>query len=165
MKEQDPLIFESLEIREKGGLKLSLTPPLAFYADVFDATITLESLHIDLTFSVGGNSILLNGKVDAELGLNCARCDAPLTRAYSDTFDEDYPDSVEYIDTREVIRETVALLAPLKVLCSEACKGRCPACGIELNKSSCNCRMGKASPFEALKGLNIGKHEDTGRKK
>ena len=165
MKDKDPLIFESLEIREKGGLKLSLTPPLAFYADVFDATITLKSLHIDLDFSVGGDSILLTGKVDADLGLNCARCDAALTRAFSDTFDEDYPDSVEYIDTREVIRETVALLAPLKVLCSEACKGRCPLCGIELNKSSCTCSMGKASPFEALKSLKISKRDDTGRKK
>ena len=165
MKDQDPLIFKSLEIREKGGLKLALTLPLAFYADVFDETITLKSLRVDLVFSVGGDSILLNGKVDAELGLNCARCDVPLLRAFSDTFDEDYPDSVEYIDTREVIRETVALLAPLKVLCSEACKGRCPFCGIELNKSSCSCSMGKASPFEALKSLNIKKRDDTGRKK
>ncbi|PIU18780.1 MAG: hypothetical protein COT18_09825 [Elusimicrobia bacterium CG08_land_8_20_14_0_20_59_10] len=163
MKEKDPLIFKASEIRESRGLELSLDPPLPFYADAFETPGTLKSLHVRLSFSVGGDSLLLSGKADIELNLECARCGAPVTRAFSDTFDEAYPDSVEYVDTRELIRETVALLAPLKVLCSGTCKGRCPMCGIDRNTSSCSCSMGKASPFGALKGL-LEKPDDKGRK-
>ncbi|HBA59939.1 MAG TPA: hypothetical protein DCZ92_03785 [Elusimicrobia bacterium] len=164
MHAKDPLIFKALEIRESRGLDISLSPPLEFYADAFTEPGTLKSLKVTLSFSVGGDELLLTGRTDAELALRCARCDAPIARRLSDTFDEAYPDSVEYIDTRDIIRETVALLAPLKVLCSETCKGRCPLCGVDRNATPCTCSMDKATPFEALKGLKIRKPDDKGRK-
>ncbi len=155
MQENDPLIFKCSEIREKGALKLELTPSTAFFADAFETPETLKSLRVELSFSVVDGPILMEGRVEAELNLICARCAVPVTRKYSDTFDELYPDAVEYIDARELIRETAALLAPLKVVCSQDCRGRCPQCGIELNRQACSCRFDKSLPFMGLKGFSV----------
>jgi len=155
MQENDPLIFKSSEILEKGALKLALTPPAASFADAFDTPETLKSLRVELAFSVVDADILLEGRVEAELNLECARCTAPLTRKFSDTFDELYPDTVEYIDARELIRETAALLTPLKVVCSEDCKGRCPLCGVDRNKQACSCKTDINLPFNTLKQFSV----------
>jgi len=165
MKEETPLVFNYADIRTEGGLSLKLSPSPADYADAFDKAATLKKIDLELDFSVGGDSILLEGRVSAELELQCARCAEPLTLPFEDTFDEVYPDTVEYIDTREVIRETVALLVPLKVLCSEACKGRCLVCGINRNVQVCACRAEKASTFEGLKGLKIKDLKNPGNNK
>lgn len=163
MADNDPLIFKYADIREEGGRHVSLAPAPAAYADAFDSPDTLKKLAVELDFSVGGDSILLEGSVRAEMLLECSRCGDPVARAFEDSFDEVYPDSLEYIDTREVVRETVALLAPIKVLCSESCKGRCLVCGANRNRKDCGCRPDKASPFEALKDLKLQKPEKPGK--
>lgn len=164
MTDKDPFVFKYADIREKGGLNASLAPAPALFADVFDSPETLRKLKVDLDFSVGGDSVLLEGRIRAELELFCARCGDPLARALEDSFDEVYPDSLEYIDTREVIRETVALLAPMKALCSDSCKGRCLVCGGNRNRKACGCRAEKASPFEGLQGLKLDKPDKPGGK-
>lgn len=153
MQENDPLVFKSSEILEKGALKLELTPSTAFFADVFDSPGMLASLSVELSFSVVEGGILLEGRVGAELNLECARCSAPVTRVFSDSFDELYPDTVECIDARGPVRETAGTLAPLKVVCSEGCKGRCPMCGADLNKQACSCVAENNMPFKALNEL------------
>ena len=153
MQENDPLVFKCSEILEKGALKLELAPPTAFFADAFDSPGMLKSLSVGLSFSVVEGGILLEGRVGAELNLECARCSAPVTRDFSDTFDELYPDTVECIDARGPVRETAGLLAPLKVVCSEGCRGRCPVCGADLNKQACSCVTEKSLPFKALNAL------------
>lgn len=162
MEEKDPFVFSYADIREKGGLNVSLAPAPALFADVFESPETLRKLKVDLDFSVGGDSVLLEGRIKAELELFCARCGDPLARALEDSFDEVYPDSLEYIDTREVIRENVALIAPMKVLCADACKGRCLVCGTNRNRKPCGCRTGKTSPFEGLKDLKLDKPDKPG---
>lgn len=165
MQENDPLIFRYSDIKESGGLNVKLTPAPAAYAEVFDRPGTLKKLELELDFSVGGDSMLLEGRVRAEMELECSRCGDPLARAFEDSFDEVYPDSVEYIDTREIVRETIALLAPMKVLCSEACKGRCLVCGANRNRQQCGCKPERTSPFAALKDLELDKPDKPGKKK
>lgn len=157
------MVFKYSDIEEKGGLEAKLSLDPALYADAFDRPDILKSLRLELNFSVGGDSILLEGRVYAEMDLECSRCTDPITRAYEDSFDEVYPDTLEYVDTREVVRETVALLAPIKVLCGEACKGRCLVCGINRNRETCGCTTGNFGAFNALKGLKLGDDGKTGK--
>jgi uncharacterized protein len=46
----------------------------------------------------------------------------------------------ETLDLGELMREQFVLALPMKPLCSEACKGLCPACGTNLNKGTCDCK-------------------------
>lgn len=155
MQEKSPLVFKYADIVAEGGLSLELEPFPAGYADLYDLPVLLKKVRLGLEFTVGPDSVFLSGKARAELGLECSRCAEPLVRSFEDSFDEVYPDTVEYIDTRELIRETLGLLAPMKVLCSENCKGRCLVCGADRNRLVCACKPDKASHFEALKGLKL----------
>ena len=43
------------------------------------------------------------------------------------------------IDLTEDVRQMLMLAIPLKLLCTEECKGLCPRCGTNWNHASCNC--------------------------
>ncbi len=60
----------------------------------------------------------------------------------------------EGMELADSLREQVLLAAPVKVVCSEACKGICPQCGKNLNEGSCNCAPVMTDPrWDALKDL------------
>ncbi len=60
----------------------------------------------------------------------------------------------ETIDLTEGVVEDILLGLPLKVLCSEDCKGLCPQCGTNLNIEECACKTRpNASPFSELDKL------------
>ena len=50
-----------------------------------------------------------------------------------------FKDSEDFIDLCPVIHDLILLDNPLKRLCTKKCKGLCPNCGIDFNKSSCKC--------------------------
>ena len=58
------------------------------------------------------------------------------------------------IDLGEIYREQVYLSMPSQVLCDTACQGLCQVCGIDLNKTRCDCEQNeKESPFAVLRQL------------
>jgi uncharacterized protein len=59
-----------------------------------------------------------------------------------------------FLQIDNMVRESILLTLPLKPLCREDCKGLCPICGIDLNKSVCSCVKRETDPrWEKLKGL------------
>jgi len=58
------------------------------------------------------------------------------------------------IEVADIFREQVALALPAKVLCREDCRGICPHCGADRNRSECDC-PGETSqgPFDVLKTM------------
>jgi uncharacterized protein len=58
------------------------------------------------------------------------------------------------IDLKDVLNETVVLNHPIKMLCSEECKGLCPGCGANLNIEKCTCQDTEIDPrWEELRKL------------
>ncbi len=43
------------------------------------------------------------------------------------------------LDLVDLLREQFMLALPMKPLCTEACRGLCPQCGTNLNKTQCGC--------------------------
>ncbi len=107
------------------------------------------------------DDIHLAGEVSASLELPCARCLQPVVTDVLRSFDLLYRPlgsdagqeelSInqgeadigyyrgEGLQLEEVLREQVLLALPIKVVCSEACKGLCPTCGQNLNQGPCAC--------------------------
>jgi len=58
------------------------------------------------------------------------------------------------IDLDSLVIEQIFLALPVKILCSDRCRGLCPHCGTNLNEESCDCerKTGK-SPFAALEAV------------
>lgn len=61
----------------------------------------------------------------------------------------------ETIDLTDGVREDILLGLPVKVLCSEDCKGICPGCGANLNNEKCHCtpKPPEPTPFSELDKL------------
>ena len=157
------LIFNAADIREKGGLSVSRSLDPGIFAGLLETPNGISDASASLVFSVGGESLLLEGSAKATLKLECARCGEIYTAEFSEAFDELYEDTVEFIDVRGPIRESVALMMPLKPICAADCRGLCPACGGNLNRKPCGCaaesgpsRNGAAGdgPFGALKDIS-----------
>jgi uncharacterized protein len=125
---------------------------------------------------LGTDAFEVTGWVKSRLELACSRClepfeipvDASFELRYvpqSENAGEDereieeddlttafYKDGV--LDIGDLVREQVQLVLPMKPLCSDACRGLCPECGTNLNRSECGCAPAWEDPRLApLKSL------------
>lgn len=57
------------------------------------------------------------------------------------------------VDLGAVLREELLLSMPMKVICTEACKGICGGCGAELNTEPCVCKPEIDQRWSALAAL------------
>lgn len=164
MEKDSGLVFDAALIREKGGLTVNKSIDPEIFAGVFMAPDKVSGASISLVFSVGGESLLLEGSVKAALLMKCARCGEFFSAGSSEAFDEVYEDAVESIDVSGLLMESVALMAPLKPLCAPDCKGLCQACGGNQNLKACGCviesvplqdGIKKDNQFGALKDFTV----------
>ena len=83
-------------------------------------------------------------------GDNCARCNEVLENRISTNFNVTINGSTEEddlnvelindkIDLTDLIKQSIYLSKPLKVLCKEDCKGICIKCGSNNNYDECDC--------------------------
>ena len=134
----------------------------------------------------GGKNIVRDirfvGGFETRVELRCARCLDPVIEDLRRDFDLLYRPlgadaakeevSISEAETEigfykgegmmleDVLKEQVLLAVPLKVVCSEGCKGFCPHCGKNLNSELCNCEVSHSDPrWAALadikKNLNL----------
>jgi len=62
---------------------------------------------------------------------------------------------VNMLDLGEDVRQYLLLAVPVKLLCKDDCKGLCPHCGTNLNRSQCSCTAEEIDPrWAALKKLS-----------
>ncbi len=101
--------------------------------------------------SLGGNKVEINGKGNIVLDIPCDRClecqSVDVTFEIDREVDFNNPEPVEdenliddnCIDVDVLLYPEIIMNLPMKTLCKEDCKGICRACGINLNKQSCDC--------------------------
>ena len=119
-----------------------------------------KPVDVDFTVTVKDGELKLVGRFSTVLMETCHRCLARFEKRLDQEVDllfiprERMPDEIDveladedmniasYVDTvdlAQVIDEQVALALPMKILCSEECRGICPTCGKELNQGKCDC--------------------------
>jgi uncharacterized protein len=118
-------------------------------------------LEVEGSADLVGVEIHLEGRLETQLEMSCARCLEPLKREVAARFDLVYRPvntiaraeeiSLGDEDTdvgfytgqglflADVLAEQVLLALPMKVLCRAECKGLCPSCGANLNRDRCRC--------------------------
>ncbi|MBI3986375.1 MAG: DUF177 domain-containing protein [Lentisphaerae bacterium] len=103
--------------------------------------------------------LMVRGVVRTEVTFVCARCAESFSRALSvPAFCRTYPIQAnsDAIDLTGDVREDTLLSLPMVAVCSPACKGLCPQCGVNRNKGRCGCKLpDKATPWKALDRLQI----------
>lgn len=73
--------------------------------------------------------------------ITCSRCLDEAEQELFQSFDLYYSREKfkDFLEIDQDIREQLLLGFPMKVLCSQDCKGLCPGCGVNLNKETCRC--------------------------
>ena len=125
-----------------------------------------------------GQSVVIQGRVQTVLRLQCVRCLKEFSSPISSKFDltlfpmkgDGFEEEVELkeddmesgffeggeIHLSELACEQVFLDMPTQPLCQDECKGLCPVCGKDLNLDPCQCRADELElGFAALKKLKL----------
>ena len=151
---------------EKREIQLSFDIPLQYSENGYDIT---EPLQVLGEIKDMGGYILLTANCTARYKTRCARCLEPLDGKCEITFErpvatrlEDEDTEEEYIlvgenssvNIDEPISEELLLSLPFRSLCSEDCKGLCPKCGCNKNRTECSCVTKEMDPrWAALKNF------------
>ena len=152
---------------------------LAYIGDLSRIDFDFETpLQAEVKIWKTGRSVLIKGKVETTLRLQCVRCLKEFSSLLSTTFDlilhplREAPSDEEVelaseemesgffeggeIHLSEIACEQIFLELPYQPLCEEGCKGLCPICGRDLNLSSCGCVKEEfPSGFSGLKKLKL----------
>jgi len=113
-------------------------------------------------------SILVKGKLRAEVELSCSRCLSPFVCPLYLIIEEEYMptvnvitgiplpppeepgsftiDSHHVLDLTEAVRQYSLLAIPMKPVCHKDCAGLCPGCGQNLNQGPCACPVQETDP-------------------
>ncbi len=154
-------------------------PLLSSIQNVDGCSIT-GNIQGDITVVREYKNIRVTGRITAPLLLCCSRCltdyisfidtnftlffckEAVVATSTEDELELGEMDlmlstySGDHIDLTKEIEEQVAMEIPSKPLCSEACKGLCHECGVDLNSYSCSCSKEPVRlAFNALKNFKI----------
>ena len=135
-----------------------------------------NSIHCILSsFTFQSNRYGLNGYIDVTIGHECVRCldsfksklSFPLeitlesnnTKESLESESENvikFSNSMDEIDIGVFIADFIELEKPMNPLCKSDCLGLCSDCGVNKNKTSCDCRFDEEyEVWDKLKGLKI----------
>ncbi|MGB3974916.1 MAG: DUF177 domain-containing protein [bacterium] len=158
------------------GLVLAFSLP----ASEIDIQIENSKLADEVSFKGSiqrfGERFILSGRLESRWIFQCDRClksyeclmETPVLMHYVEQKDDGRIASHTFKDTdeepEEIVKDAINLLdalkeqlilqLPMKMLCSDTCKGLCPQCGHNLNKGDCKCPPPVTdSRFSKLKDL------------
>lgn len=101
-----------------------------------------------------GRVLKIKGVIHATAQYQCHCCledfTAKMEIPFSDDYQENSSDEIDNeadlayyngdeINIADLVRESIILAEPLKIVCSKSCRGLCPHCGINLNLAKCTC--------------------------
>ena len=123
-----------------------------------------------------GGQIRVWGSYTVEMAAQCDRCLARVRYPLEAEFDlyyrpaSDVPEEEEVkidaaeaeigfyedgLELEDILREQVLLALPMQRVCSETCKGICPACGKNRNETACDCKPEMGDRWGALRNLQL----------
>ena len=114
-----------------------------------------EPVNLIIT-NLGDRKVMLEGSSNLSMSLFCSRClkelNYPMTISFRREIDFNLSeeeraeglDETNYIigynlDVDTLIYDEILVGFPMKLLCSEDCKGLCRNCGTNLNEKTCDC--------------------------
>jgi uncharacterized protein len=145
-------------------------------AQAQDAYVVIQPARLAMDVHKDQKRFRLVGRVSTRLELACSRCLEPFEWPVDATFDLQYQPREQYaehqereirvddfsvafydnetIDLGQLMDEQFHLSLPMKPLCMDDCRGLCPLCGTNLNRSTCECRPDWNDPrLAALRAL------------
>ncbi len=136
----------------------------------------IRPLNVDLEIQKRSDHIRVQGTLQGTLQVACHRCLKPFswpldekvdvylvqedslkrseeTELEAKDLDYEFFDGI-IIEIDQLVAEQIFLALPVKILCSENCRGLCSNCGADLNEEPCSCEKNSArSPIVGLEAM------------
>ncbi len=136
----------------------------------------IRPLNVDLEIHKRSDHIRVQGTLQGTLQVTCHRCLKPFSWPLDEKVEvllvqEDSLERSEEIELEakdldyeffdgiiieidQLVAEQIFLALPVKILCSENCRGLCSNCGADLNEEPCSCEKNSArSPIVGLEAM------------
>lgn len=128
----------------------------------------VEKHPVNLVITNQGDKVLtVKGEADVCLEMPCSRCLEPVKVPFhleidqkvdmkqtdedrAADLDEQFYINGYNLDVDQLVGNELTLNLPMKVLCSEDCKGICNRCGTNLNHETCDCDTRSLDPRMAV---------------
>lgn len=151
----------SLVGQQGSSLTVERELPGDFLNDVPEVRKVVSPLEVQVEVSNTGEGFRVTGNLRLRAVLICTRCLREFTGELSTEIEEEYrrtpvtdfdhngedffpEDDIPLVDGDEIdltdlIRDSMLVSIPMKVVCDESCPGLCPTCGAVLAEESCDC--------------------------
>ncbi len=152
------------EVQDAGVLDADMSIPAdRIPLNLPDQPRLLAPLDLHVHAEALDDEILVVASLSARMGLVCARCLEAYQSALSAGFEAHAPLAQTEVDLLEEARQSLLLALPAKPLCRAECRGLCPRCGANLNRTSCGCGESPAeTPFAKLRNFEVLKKQKNG---
>jgi len=104
------------------------------------------------------HDLIVRGTLQTIVLMKCSRCSVFFPKEVVEKGFEvvkEVPETMEYVDLTEDMRESIILAFPSCPVCSSGCKGLCAQCGTDLNDGPCDCRPPEDGRWGALDALDL----------
>ncbi|MEA4973213.1 MAG: DUF177 domain-containing protein [Candidatus Metalachnospira sp.] len=111
------------------------------------------------------NIYYVEGRGSVGVRMFCSRCLEPVNLSVDFKLNEKFGNNAgedeeietfsgDSIDLTSAVLRNILAILPMKVVCSDNCRGLCPICGQNLNVKDCGCDTTYVDPrFESLRSL------------
>ena len=144
------------------GLHLVGEDPIEILEFNEDETRFVAPISYDVTASLMGDALLVQGRLWTKATLRCGKC---LQDFECDVRQESFLvhkplEGGELVYLTSEVREDILLQLPAYPVCRAQCQGLCPVCGQDLNKKVCRCERAVENPACAAldEALRTSKH-------
>lgn len=144
------------DIPQEGLHVVGVLSPEVFALDHDTMVQCDHPLEYRLEVALVSQELLVYGALHTAIAMRCSRCTVffPVSVAEASyQTDQEVDKTTESVDLTDDIREAIILAFPSYPICDTECKGLCPQCGANLNKSACLCKPPVDDRWAALDGL------------
>ena len=133
--------------------------------DCRDGAVFVTPVSLEGEVIKEGDIYYIDGAGSVDMDIPCDRCLTPVRVSVDFKLNEKFSSNASYdeeietfsgdsIDLTSTVFRNILAAMPMKVVCSDDCKGLCPVCGQNLNVKDCGCDTTYIDPrFESLRSL------------
>ena len=151
--------------RREARFPCSFNEELKDGANCHEGAVFVTPVSLEGEVIKDGDIYYIEGSGRVELDMPCDRCLMPVRVSVDFKLNEKFSSNASYdeeietfsgdsIDLTSTVFRNILASMPMKVVCSNDCKGLCPVCGQNLNIKDCGCDTTYIDPrFESLRSL------------